>query len=126
MLSRSVFIVLLMLLAGCRGGERHPEKQQQLQTQADVDQKLCGASVSKELINPETFQLFDFEQISKGDLPYKKSILEETFSTLSHFRQYQLRYKVDSKIGLKVTSIQRCDVYNDQHSREFCSCTAEL
>lgn len=118
--------MLLLLSAGCGRSERQEYQVQQPKTQAELDERLCEKSVARELINPETLEFFEFERVAREDSRYKTSALEETFSNLSNFRQYHLRYKTDSKVGLKVTSVERCYAYRRQETGEMCTCTEEL
>lgn len=113
---------LVAIVTACGSGESEKRRQQPL-TQAQLDQQLCEQHVVRDLMNPETVEFFEFEPINRDDARFRPSVLEETFSSLSDFRQYRMRYKADSKVGLKVTSIERCDAYKHAKGGQMCTCS---
>lgn len=94
------------------------------QTLEDRDQALCHASVLKNLLNPETAQFFEFSPIRETDPSYRPSILAELGNR--DIRQYRLRYKAESRVGLKVTSINNCVVSKPKSRPEdYCICVEQ-
>ena len=114
----SVFLVLLA--AGCsklEGNDSNSEQPRDLSL-LERDKALCEQQVTKDLLNPETVQFFEFNSILEVD-PYAAALGRNA-------RQYRLRYKADSKVGLKVTSVETCTVAMlKSDAEDFCICMEE-
>ena len=92
-------------------------------SELESDRALCTSAERDGLINPETMEVFDFRRLQPGDSGFDadKSVLESL--GVQRLRQYYLRYKADSQVGLKVTSQKRCDINETKKNKGlYCGC----
>jgi hypothetical protein len=111
---------VLILACSAESGEGTSDKSL---TTAETDKKLCESHVLKNLINPETFQPFEFAALREGDAGWRNMDFMKPVGN-EPLRQYRFRYKAQSKVGLTVTSLNHCGVLKHIRSGElFCVCT---
>lgn len=97
-------VLLALLVAGCSQSEGNDPNSGQPRALSllERDKALCKKQVTENLLNPETVQFFEFNPTLESDPSL--AVLGQ------NVRQYRLRYKADSKVGLKVTSVETCTV----------------